>query len=97
MAIVTLDEAKSHLNVTDDADDDLISAKIDAATAFTVAALGDDPEANTGGPTDDIVEAVLQLVAHLYENREATLVGLTPAELPLGFWDIVNARRNYTF
>lgn len=100
MAIVTLSEAKAHLGVTDDVDDDLITGKIEAAQAHLESWLGYLIEARFGGESPpsipaDLKEAVLSLAAHLYENREASLVGLSISTVPLSVRDIIAARRDY--
>eukprot|EP00913_Durusdinium_trenchii_P021274 g19987.t1 len=64
---------KSHLGVTDDADDDLITAKIDAAQAWIESFLGYEIEDEFETPPADLVEAVKQQAAHFFENREAVL------------------------
>jgi uncharacterized phage protein (predicted DNA packaging) len=99
MAIITLEDAKAHLNITDDADDDLITAKIDAATAMLASALGFDIEEKFGtGIPADIEEACRQLVGHLYENREATLVGAGGiAVLPYGVDAVIADYRSYAW
>mgnify|MGYP000197396570 CR=1 FL=1 len=42
-------------------------------------------------------EAVRQLAAHFYENREAALVGVTASELPFGVIDLVAPYRTWVF
>lgn len=95
MAIVDLSLAKLHLGVTEDTDDILISAKIDGAQALLEGWLGYAIEDRFEEPPADLVEAVLQLMAHAYENREATVVGLTIQSIPLGVRDVIAARRDY--
>lgn len=100
MAIVTLSDMKSHLGIVDDTDDALISAKIDAAQAWLEQMLGYDIATEFAAPLVvpfDLVEAVKQVAAHFYENREASLVGLAAVETPFGVWDIVANRRNYSW
>jgi hypothetical protein len=91
---ITVDDLKVHLNLTDDDDDYLLQGKLDTATAFvenyTGAPLGDTPPA-------PLIEAVLQLAAHLYENREATLIGITVRELPFGLFDLLTPYRAWSF
>ncbi|SFK04648.1 head-tail connector protein [Bradyrhizobium sp. Gha] len=92
---ITLDQAKTHLNVTLDADDDLISGKLATAKAWIGAYTASDPDADTAPAP--IGEAVLQLTAHLYENREASLVGVTASALPFGFLDLLAPYRAFAF
>lgn len=96
MSIVTVEDTKAHLNITTDADDALIAAKIEAAEAFVDGWL-ETKLADMAEVPADLKEAIRQLVGHLYENREASLVGISADELPLGFWDIVNQHRAWSF
>lgn len=41
-------------------------------------------------PPEQLVSAILMHVAHLYENREATLVGVNAQVTPLGYDDLVS-------
>lgn len=105
MAIVTVPELKEQLNLTDDlgtGDDALLARKIDAAQGHIERMLGFKIEDTYGGQDQEdipapLVEAVLQLAAHWYENREATLVGVTAQELPFGIWPIINEYREWSF
>ncbi|TAI63454.1 head-tail connector protein [Bradyrhizobium sp. Leo170] len=92
---VTLDQAKAHLNVTIDDDDAIITDKLAAAKAWVAAYTASDPDADTAPAP--IGEAVLQLVGHLYANREATLVGVTATSLPFGFLDLLAPYRAFAF
>lgn len=83
-------------------DDALIERKIDAAQNHIERLLGFKIEETYGGADQEeippaLVEAVCQLAAHWYENREATLVGVSAQELPFGVWQIVNEFREYSF
>lgn len=83
-------------------DDALIERKIEAAQNHIERLLGFKIEETYGGTDQDeippaLVEAVCQLAAHWYENREATLVGVSAQELPFGVWQIVNEFREYSF
>lgn len=103
MAIITLAEMKAQLAFTDDlgaVDDELISGKIDAAQSHIERLLGFKIEATYGGVDQDPVpsdlkEAVFQLAAWWYDNREA--VGASASELPFGVSSIVNEYRGFTF
>lgn len=98
MAIVTLEEMKAELGVTIAEDDALITAKIDEAQAHLEALLGYDIETEFGtGVPADLVAAVKMIAAHWYENREASVVGVSVALLPVGVDDIVRNRRNYSY
>lgn len=97
MAIVTLEEQKLHLGVTLDADDNLISGQIDAAQAFIENFLGYVIEDEFETVPDDLVSAVKMLAAHWFENREASLVGVSGQDLPTGVDDILTNRREWSF
>lgn len=96
MSIISVDDAKAHLNITTDADDALIEGKIEAAEAWVSRWL-ETPLAEMAEVPGDLKEAVRQLVGHLYENREATLIGVTAEEVPFGIWDIINQHRAWSF
>ena len=95
-----LDTLKAHCNVTIAADDDLLTRLLSAATAKIEADLGfalDDTAALPAGPPADLENAVLMTAADWYENREASLVGVTAMPLPFGVPEIIGNYRNYTF
>lgn len=96
MSITSIEDAKAHINIVGDADDVLIAGKIDAAEAFIDRWLAE-PMADMDAVPADLKQAVLMLVAHFYENREATLVGISADEVPLGVWDIINQHREWAF
>lgn len=104
--VVTLEELKAHLNVTVDTDDDLIERKLSAAQQQLERHLGFTFAAEFPDAADDhfpatvptpLREAVCQLAAHYYENREAVLVGVNAQLLPEGMWDVVNNYRNWSW
>jgi uncharacterized phage protein (predicted DNA packaging) len=69
MLIVSLDEAKSHLRVTDASEDALITLYVDAAEAHVIDVTG---EFSGNLATSAAAKAaVLLLVGDFYENREA--------------------------
>ncbi|MEO9340469.1 head-tail connector protein [Mesorhizobium sp. SB112] len=96
MSVITLDDAKTHLNITTDADDALIITKIEAAEAYVDRWLETKLADMTPVPAD-LKEAIRQLVGHFYENREASLVGISADELPLGFREIIDQHRAWSF
>jgi hypothetical protein len=87
MSAVTLTDLKAHLNVTIDDDDTLLMGKLAAAKAWVASYTASDVDAD--GTPAPVNEAILQLTASLYENREATLVGVTAQCLPFGFLDLL--------
>lgn len=93
--MIDLEAAKAHLNVTIDADDVLIGDKLAAAKAFVAAYTGETADSDETPPP--VREAVLQLTAHLYENREASLIGITAQHLPFGFLDLLANYRAFAF
>ena len=100
MSIVLLATAKQHLNVTDDTDDVIIQAKINAAEAHIEQLLGFTLASGftgSAGVPDDVREAVLQLTGHWYENREASLVGISAEEIPFGVWQLIGPYREWVF
>ncbi|SKA26357.1 head-tail connector protein [Consotaella salsifontis] len=68
-------------------------AYVEAQIGF---ALGDAVEFPDGTPAD-VEQAVLMVAAHFYENREATLVGVSAQEMPIGALDIIREHRRYSF
>jgi uncharacterized phiE125 gp8 family phage protein len=78
---------------------------VTSAMQFTYAlvsnpgASGSGTASDLGVPSDDR-EAILMLVGHYYENREASIVTdrrITVEQMPIGYDDIVQSRRLYGF
>lgn len=65
------------------AENDLLLQKLNAAEAFVGNFIGK-PLADFDPVPADITEAVLQLAGHWYENREATIVGMSADVMPFG-------------
>lgn len=100
MATISVADVKAHANITLADDDALIAAKIDAAEAWIAKFIGaelDDDEAFPDGTPEPIKEAIRQLTAHLYENREATLVGVSMTDVSPGLFDLLAPFRRYVF
>jgi uncharacterized phage protein (predicted DNA packaging) len=95
MPALTLAKLKAHLNVTIDDDDDLIADKLSAAQAWVATYTASDVTLDS--VPAPINEAILQLAAHLYENREASLVGVTAQALPFGMLDLLENYRAFCF
>lgn len=91
--IITLADFKAHMSILDDADDALLEAKIAAAQGHV--------ESFTGPLDQDapapLKEAVRQLAAHLFENREASIIDGTVRPIPLGFHDLIAPYRAWEF
>jgi hypothetical protein len=97
---ISLADLKAQCNVTGATEDAILTRKLAAATAFIERQLGytlDDEEQLPDGAPADLEEAILMFAAHLYENRESTLVGVSAMVLPMGVGDIVANYRRYTF
>lgn len=99
MSIITVADAKAHLNITTDADDALLERLIASAETFMDGYLETKFADMTAPVPDDLQQALFMLVAHWYEQREAVLIGntLTAVDVPYGFWDIVAQHRAYSF
>lgn len=100
MAIITVEDAKAHMNITSQDDDLLIADKITAAEEWLSLQIGAkvwDIQTFPNGTPAPLKEAVRQLVAHWYENREASLVGVTAEEIPFGVFDLIAPYRVWSF
>lgn len=100
--IVDVETIKQQLNITDNSDDALLSRKISAAQDHIDRLLGYKIEATYGGAGQEpipasLVEAVCQLAAHWYENREASSVGMNANLMPFGVQEIIREYRNWSF
>jgi hypothetical protein len=101
--IMSVLDIKQHLRVTlegseGDAEDLLIVGKMLAAETWVGLYLGV-PLSTLAPLPDPIQEALRQLVAFLYDNREAAVVGnsiLVTAMTP-GFYDLLAPYRCYVF
>ncbi|MDD9730452.1 head-tail connector protein [Mameliella sp. AT18] len=91
MALTSITLLKAQLNLDHDLDDALLLHKLDAAetwaASFIGAALADPVPA-------PVTEAVLQLAAHWYENREAVAYGGSGAPIPFGVVELLRPYRD---
>ena len=105
-----LADAKAQLNITDTSDDALITGKLYAVIDWVGRYNGQSYLTTLYGVTAadgtvtyappipaPVYEAILQIVAHLYANREASLVGVTAQALPLGALDLLMPFRAWGF
>lgn len=85
--ILDLDEAKAHLHMTHDEDDDQIVQCILAAEAYAAQFMErelepwDADDTNAVVP-DDVRQAIKMLVGEYYESRTQGVVGTIYAKLP---------------
>lgn len=97
---LTVDDLKAHCNVTGDDDDTVLTRLLVAATARVESVLGyklDDTVELPDGPPADLEHGILMLAADWYENREASLVGVTAQLVPIGVAEILAEHRRYSF
>lgn len=95
---VDIESAKAHLNLTTSDDDALVTRLIAVAQDWLESQLG----YRLADEYPDEVPVALEhgiflMVAHFYANREASLVGVSAAPLPLGICDIVNDYRRWSW
>lgn len=87
--IVSIEDVKAHLNITTPDDDALIGLKIGVAESFIDGFLAE-PMAEMAEVPSALQEAVRQLAAWFYENREGQPV-------PDGIWQLLNQYREWAF
>ncbi len=85
---VSILELKRHLNLTGEDDDLLLQTLLDGATARVAALI--DPDLLDVAGNADVDLAVMELVAHFYENREGRTI-------PDGIYEIVAPYRAWVF
>src|SRR5258708_1946866 len=98
--MISTDDLRRHLNITTTDDDVLLGDKIAAASEWVslyTAIPQCDPDDAACTIPEPVKEAVRQLAAHLYENREATLIGVTSQSLPFGLLDLLMPYRAWVF
>lgn len=96
--IVELAHVKENLNVTDNADDALLTRQIAAAETHINQLLGFKMEEQfPDGVPDDLKQAVCHLVGHWYENREASIVGVGISNVPYSVREIVREHQDWVF
>lgn len=87
-----LEALKLHMNIPagDTADDALLAQNLNEATAWVADVIGKPVEADAPA---SIHRAVRMMAAHFYENREATIVGVSAAETPFGVMSLLDSHR----
>lgn len=95
--IVTAAQLRQQLNLDADLEDDaFLEGKIGAAESWIEQFIGE-PLADMDPLPGAIREAILQLAAHLFANREAVLVGVSASQLPFGVVDLIRPWRAWEF
>lgn len=103
MSIVTPADLMAQLGLTEDAppgDLELLQKKVDAAQNHVERLLGFKVEERFGGEDQEpvppaLIEAVMQLAAWWFENREAA--GDGARSMPFGVEEIVTEYREWSF
>jgi hypothetical protein len=97
VTITTVADLRAHLSMqADEESDALLQQKLDAAEAWVAGYVGQDFTDLDTLPAN-VKEAVLRVAADLYENREASIVGVSAEALPFGVVDLLASVRNWTF
>ncbi|WP_187970060.1 head-tail connector protein [Aquibium microcysteis] len=86
-------DLRAHLNVNDCAGENAQLHRMQRAAESWIGAYLGTPLADLDPVPDAVRMAVLMLAGHFYENREASLVGVTAAELPFGVVDLIRPFR----
>jgi hypothetical protein len=104
MPILTTEQAIAHCRADPDADAPLVElyldAAIDAAQDYLGRKLYEDAQAMVDAgdetglvPNFAVKAAILLICAHLFENRENVLTGVTAQTLPMGAHDLLRPHR----
>ncbi len=98
--LVSIDEARAHLNMDHDADDEIITLYIHAASAAVMDYIGDNRYdfvdtggnliADTNDPSDGLIpnvvrQATLLMVGDFYRNREPVATDAVDAKYGYGY------------
>ncbi|MCO5163537.1 MAG: head-tail connector protein [Mesorhizobium sp.] len=95
--IVSVETLRQQLNLDAGIEDDtFLAGKIGAAESWIEAFIGE-PLADLDPMPGAIREAILQLAAHLFSNREAVLVGVSAQPVPFGVVDLIRPWRKWEF
>ncbi|TPW26388.1 head-tail connector protein [Pararhizobium mangrovi] len=94
--LVSIDLLKAQLNLVGTDDDVLLAHKLGAAEAWLAGYIGK-PLSTFDPLPADLVEAVLQLAAYHYEQREAASFGVSTLPVPFGVTDLARPHREWSF
>ena len=93
--LLTLELMRKHLRVDDDGDDDLIELYAESALAWALWYC-DNPELKVVSDFPaSFKAALLLLLGHSYNSREAVVVGTIASELPLAVDSLLWSSRNF--
>jgi len=96
--MITVEDARAHLNITSEADDALLSDLIAAASRHIEGWCGLDlAEAFPEGAPEDMQQACRLLVGHLYENRETSIAGVALQQVNPGAYELLSRYREWCF
>lgn len=94
--VVDITTVARSLNIDIPEDESVVARKVHAAEEWIGAFIGR-PLADFEELPWPIHEAVTMLTGHLYENREASLVGVSAEMLPFGIYELLAPYREYVF
>lgn len=94
---LTVDDLKAQLNITGNGENAILTRLLAVATKQVERQLGFTLASMEGGAPADLEHAVYMLAADHYENREASLVGVSAQAVPFGVREIINEYRHYSF
>lgn len=96
-----LERVKKHIKAEGDDEDDLITGYVESAKAFVeqhcdrTIVEGLPASAAEMTVTKDVEQAILLLVGHWYTNREAVVVGLSAASVPMAVESLLWYRKRF--
>lgn len=101
MSIITLEQAKKHLNISEDflEDNEYITDLIDVAENLiemdihkTIQSI----EMSEGSIPPLLKHAVKLLICNFYENREDVIVGAVVNKIPISYRYLISKYKTYT-
>jgi uncharacterized phage protein (predicted DNA packaging) len=95
--VTALSDLKAQLNIVDATDDLLLTRKIAAAEGMVTNDIGSADPVDYDTAVAPLQEAIMMFAAHLYENREAVIVGASAQTLPLGYAELIEPYRAWVF
>jgi uncharacterized phage protein (predicted DNA packaging) len=95
---VTLEQAKDHLRVDFDDDDNYISDLIDVAEASVANEIGSALASNevAGELPKPLYQGILLMVGHLYNSREPVIIGTGVVKVPFSLEYLLAPYKTWT-